>query len=114
MIAYHNYLTILIVALISFLIGSTIHRYSHPKDIFSFYRVFVSWAFDKIFKSPSSKKRFSFILKPLLDCTECFCGWISIPMFFDIFSFDKNAPIVFISHLILTVILTMYITRKLE
>lgn len=111
MIAFQHYLTILIIALISFIVGSTIHRYSNADGIFSFYRVFITRIYEKTFRTNNLRAKYSFILKPLLECTECFCGWISIPFFVDRFVFYD--PLVYFSHLILTIFLTIYITLKL-
>ena len=114
MVAYHNYLTMLIIALISFLIGSSIHRYSHSGGIFVFYRKFVIFAYEETFRTPEKREKYYFILKPLLDCTECFCGWISIIIYCNQYFFTTSSIYLFISNLIITAFLTMFITRKLD
>ncbi len=114
MVAYHNYLTMLIIALISFLIGSSIHRYSHSGGIFSFYRKLVTFAYEETFRTQEKREKYYFILKPLVDCTECFCGWISIMIYSNHYLTTTNSIQLFVENLIITTFLTMFITRKLD
>jgi hypothetical protein len=113
MTAYHNYLTILIIASISFLVASSLHRYSNKGDVLYFLRKLIVFLFEFSFKSQENRVKYSFITKPLLVCTECLSGWLSMMFFCDFFVYE-NDPIEYFSHLILTVILSMYITRKLD
>lgn len=104
-------LVLFFVSFYSFLLADTIHKYSSSGDFFSFFPKYFVKIYEFVFKTPKKRAEYSFILKVILKCTDCFAGWISI---FYCLSHNMLLGLRFgLLDLIFVCFLSMYFTRKI-